>query len=77
MSERKQKKAMTDAEIDAKVATRRRGTWGGLLLGIGGFVFAVVAMWKFQSLGLSTLGFGASMIAFGLVDPAQVKGLWR
>ena len=72
MSERSNE--LTEAEVGAE---RRRNTWGGALLGVGGFVFAVVAMWKFQALGLATLGFAVSALAFGLVQPDQIKGLWQ
>ena len=66
---------LTEEERE-KIRTRKsRGKWCAFYA-LAGFVFAVVAMWKFQALGFATLGMFVSMAGAGFVQPSEVKGFF-
>jgi len=76
------KNELSDTEIEAKIAERatkaRRDsitTIGGIVGGLSGIAFAFVALLKFESVILSTLGFVAMCVGFGLAIPAEVARL--
>lgn len=71
--------ALTDTEIDAKIAERKakeKRAWitsvGGLVGGVGGLIFAFVALMQFESTMLSVVGFVVMGVSFGLVSPDQI-----
>ncbi len=76
------KNELSDTEIEAKIAERatraRRDsitTIGGIVGGVSGIAFAFVALIKFESVMLSSLGFVMMCVGFGLAIPAEIARL--
>jgi hypothetical protein len=66
------KNELTPAEAKAKARARWIRSVGGVVGGIGGIVFAFIALLKFENSVLSTLGFVVMGVGFGIADPSQI-----
>lgn len=72
MADERNGAVLSEAEVRTRVLRRKIQTWGGLLVGLGGIGFAFTALLMFESVPLSTLGWGVTCVGFGLMYPDQV-----